>query len=96
MIAYFVLPDFPRTTTWLSDQERELAVWRLEEDIGEDDWTGSEAQTFGHGFNLAIKDLKMWVLVSGSYTDGELLYLFDLARFVACHRIYRKCHEFLS
>ncbi|KAE9963858.1 hypothetical protein BLS_008852 [Venturia inaequalis] len=36
--AYFVLPNFPRTTTWLTDEERQLAVWRLEEDIGQDDW----------------------------------------------------------
>ena len=32
--AFFILPDFPRTTTWLSEEERQLAVWRLEEDIG--------------------------------------------------------------
>lgn len=36
---------------------------RLEEDVGQDDWVGSEAQTFGHGFTLAIKDVKTWVLV---------------------------------
>ncbi|MCJ1435677.1 hypothetical protein MMC27_005052 [Xylographa pallens] len=63
ILAFFILPDFPRTTTWLSEQERELAVWRLDEDIGEDDWVNSKAQTFGHGFMLAIKDAKMWVLM---------------------------------
>lgn len=25
--CYFVLPNFPRTTTWLTDEERTLAVW---------------------------------------------------------------------
>ena len=61
--AYFVLPNFPRTTSWLTQEERELAVWRLEEDIGEDDWVGSEQQTFFHGMSLAFADLKMWILM---------------------------------
>jgi hypothetical protein len=25
--CYFVLPNFPRTTTWLTDEERMLAIW---------------------------------------------------------------------
>ncbi|KAL9016034.1 MAG: hypothetical protein Q9185_006600 [Variospora sp. 1 TL-2023] len=63
MAAFFVLPNFPRTTTWLTENERQLAVWRLDEDIGEDDWVGSEQQTFGHGMKLAFADIKMWVLM---------------------------------
>jgi MFS family permease len=65
-IAVFTLPNFPRTTAWLTEEERQLAVWRLDEDIGEDDWTSSEAQTFGHGLKLAVSDIKMWILVSYS------------------------------
>ena len=61
--AFFILPDFPRTTTWLTEDERQLAIWRLDEDIGEDDWIGSEQQTFFHGFRLACEDIKMWILV---------------------------------
>ena len=61
--AYFVLPDFPRTTKWLTEEERQLAIWRLDEDIGEDDWVGSEQQSIWHGFKLAFQDLKMWNLV---------------------------------
>ncbi|KAL8656803.1 MAG: hypothetical protein Q9226_002557 [Calogaya cf. arnoldii] len=61
--AYFVLPDFPRTTTWLTEDERQLAIWRLDEDIGEDDWTGSQNQTFWHGMKLAFQDIKMWNLM---------------------------------
>ena len=75
--AIFVLPNFPRTTTWLSEEERELAAWRLAEDVGQDDWLGKEAQTWGHGFNLAVKDIKTWILLflllgivsSGSVTN---------------------------
>ncbi|CAO1599000.1 hypothetical protein XANCAGTX0491_002746 [Xanthoria calcicola] len=62
-IAVFILPDFPRTTTWLTEHERQLAIWRLDEDIGEDDWTGSQNQTFWHGMKLAFQDVKMWNLM---------------------------------
>ncbi|KAF2204897.1 pantothenate transporter liz1 [Delitschia confertaspora ATCC 74209] len=59
--AFFILPNMPRTTTWLTPAERELAVYRLQEDIGEDDWTSSESQSFFHGFKLALMDLKTWI-----------------------------------
>ena len=62
--AYFVLPNFPRTTSWLTEEERQLAVWRLEEDIGEDDWVDSSQQTFSHGMKLAFQDVKTYILVS--------------------------------
>ena len=62
--AFFALPNFPRTTTWLTEEERQLAVWRLDEDVGEDDWVDSSQQTFIHGMVLASKDIKMWILVS--------------------------------
>ncbi|KKK19201.1 MFS transporter [Aspergillus rambellii] len=61
--AIFILPNFPRTTGWLSEEEKELAVWRLEEDIGEDDWVDSEQQSFMHGAQLAFTDIKTWVLM---------------------------------
>lgn len=63
-IAYFILPNFPRTTHWLSEEERALAIWRLEEDIGEDDWIDSEHQSFWQGAKLAFSDVKTYVLVS--------------------------------
>ncbi|KAA8651413.1 putative MFS transporter [Aspergillus tanneri] len=62
-IALFVLPNFPRTTSWLSEEEKELAVWRLEEDIGEDDWVDSEQQSFLHGAKLAFTDIKTYILM---------------------------------
>ena len=65
--AYFALPDFPRTTTWLTEAEKQLAIWRLDEDIGEDDWVSAQQQTFFHGFKLAVEDVKMWILVRLSY-----------------------------
>ncbi|XP_044717179.1 major facilitator superfamily domain-containing protein [Hirsutella rhossiliensis] len=61
--AFFVLPDFPRTTGWLNEQEAALAAWRLEEDIGQDDWINAEDQTLWHGFKLALEDVKTWILL---------------------------------
>lgn len=63
-ISIFILPNFPRTTSWLTEEEKQLAAWRLEEDIGEDDWVDSEQQTFLHGVQLAFTDIKTWILVS--------------------------------
>ncbi|KAK4690228.1 MFS transporter, ACS family, pantothenate transporter, partial [Lecanoromycetidae sp. Uapishka_2] len=77
--AYFALPNFPRTTTWLTENERQLAIWRLDEDIGEDDWVGSSQQTFFHGMKLAFQDIKMWilmVLLFGFVAAGTVTNLF--------------------
>ena len=60
----FVLPNFPRTTSWLSEEEKQLAAWRLEEDIGEDDKIESEKRPFLHGAKLAFTDIKTWLLVN--------------------------------
>lgn len=61
--GYFIIPNFPRTTAWLTEQERELAVWRLEEDVGMDDWVDSHQQSFTHGLKLAFLDIKTYVLM---------------------------------
>lgn len=69
--AFFILPNMPRTTSWLTEEEAALASWRLEEDIGSDDWTNSEDQTLWHGFKMAIEDVKVWVLVSQPNRRGD-------------------------
>ena len=77
--AFFVLPNFPRTTSWLSEEERAIAVWRLQEDIGTDDWTGSEEQSFFHGFKLAFADVKTWLLMiveTGIVSSGGVTNFF--------------------
>jgi MFS family permease len=61
--SYLVLPNFPRTTSWLTAEERQLAIWRLEEDIGEDDWVDSQHQSFKVGLKLAFSDIKTYVLM---------------------------------
>lgn len=61
-IALPILPNFPRTTKWLTEEERALAIWRLEEDVGQDDWTEGE-QSMTEGAKLAFTDVKTYVLV---------------------------------
>lgn len=54
LIGFFVIPDLPRTTSWLSDHEKQLAAWRLEEDIGEDDWVDNGQQSLFLGAKRAF------------------------------------------
>ncbi|KAB8246341.1 amidase signature domain-containing protein [Aspergillus flavus] len=67
LLACFIVPDLPRTTSWLSNDEKVLAAWRLEEDIGKDDWVDSEHQSMFHGAKLAILDPKAWLLLGVIY-----------------------------
>jgi len=60
LCAFFILPDFPRTTPWLSPKERELAIWRLEEDAGDRD---EDHRSVLWGLKLALKDGRVYVLM---------------------------------
>lgn len=73
IVAFCVLPNFPRTTSWLKTEEMALAVWRLEEDVGQDDWVNSKEQTLWLGFRLALEDVKTWVLVSNGSRPREIV-----------------------
>lgn len=62
--AFLVLPNFPTTTGWLTEKERELAAWRLEVDVGEEDFkAGEEQEGFWSGIKLASADPKTYILV---------------------------------
>jgi hypothetical protein len=61
-VAIFVLPDFPTNTRWLTDEERRLALRRLEEDAGVGDQQETEEGGLLYGFFLAIKDWRVWWL----------------------------------
>jgi len=60
--AFFILPNFSTTTKWLSEQERQLAVYRLQADVGEAE-TEDEQFGFFHGFILCLKDYKTYLLL---------------------------------
>ncbi|PCH07110.1 Major facilitator superfamily domain, general substrate transporter [Penicillium occitanis (nom. inval.)] len=54
IFSFFIVPDLPRTTPWLTEDEKILAAWRLEVDIGEDDWVDSKHQSMFYGAKLAF------------------------------------------
>jgi MFS family permease len=60
-VSFFVLPNYPTTTKWLSIEEKRLAVARL---LSADS-TGDEDPHMTHwtAFKLACKDPKTWVFV---------------------------------
>ena len=58
--AIFILPDFPTTTRWLTDEERRLALKRMQEDAGVGDEGETETGGLAHGLWLAFKDWKVW------------------------------------
>ena len=93
--AYFVLPNFPRTTSWLSQEERELAIWRLEEDIGADDWVDSQHQSFMVGLKLAFSDVKTYILMVLLFGIGKLRAGLKGAPLIYCDSGWRHRHEFL-
>ncbi|KAK6329941.1 hypothetical protein TWF718_003368 [Orbilia javanica] len=56
-IGYFVLPDFPLTTKWLNEEERQLAFHRMELDT-----VGNEGETSAwRGLKQAAKDPMVWI-----------------------------------
>ncbi|KAI5816104.1 putative MFS transporter [Pyronema omphalodes] len=68
--AYWILPDFPQSTPGLTEQERDLAVWRMEQDVGERDWEGGENEDTFYGLKLALTDGKVYALMAILF--GEL------------------------
>ncbi|CRG83538.1 hypothetical protein PISL3812_00890 [Talaromyces islandicus] len=66
VFAFFVLPNFPQTTTWLSEEERAYAAWRIASDIGEASERDAEEQTkrsLFHAAKIAVMDYRTWIFV---------------------------------
>lgn len=61
LIASFFLPNYPATTRWLSEEEKEFAAWRLLADIDEEDERHS--QSVMDGLKLAVKDYRLYLFV---------------------------------
>ncbi|KAG1788911.1 MFS general substrate transporter [Suillus plorans] len=79
IMTVFVLPDFPMTTKWLTDDERRLALKRMEEDVGVGDQLETENGGFSYGFYLAISDWKVWWIAILS--TAQVVALSSLAYF---------------
>ncbi|KIW95035.1 uncharacterized protein Z519_03616 [Cladophialophora bantiana CBS 173.52] len=74
VIAYFLLPDYPTNTKWLSEQERKLATTRLiiREDL-------DRKMPYRKAILLSIKDWKMWLFMLSLNTilaSGTVSYFF--------------------
>ncbi|KAJ5638897.1 MFS transporter [Penicillium herquei] len=61
LISCFFMPEYPHNARLLKPIERDLAVWRIEQESGVGE-AHEEVSTL-HGFFLALTDIKIWVLV---------------------------------
>lgn len=59
--AGFILPDYPATTKWLNEEERNFASWRLMADINESDDT--HLQSIWDGVKLCLTDYRLYLFV---------------------------------
>lgn len=73
----FVIPDFPRTTKWLTEEQRAFAAWRLRMDAEEDD--DSHATGLMQGLKLCLKDWRLYVfalMLHSNILCGTFQYIF--------------------
>jgi hypothetical protein len=59
--AVFILPDFPDSTRWLTEEERQLSLRRMKEDVGVGDQGETETGGRAYGLYLAVTDWKVWL-----------------------------------
>ena len=57
----FIIPDWPSTTKWLSEEEKALGVLRLVEDAGAEE----EDISTGTAFKMAVTDYRVWLCILG-------------------------------
>jgi hypothetical protein len=55
----FIIPDFPHTTSWLSDEEKAIATRRLRDSSGSHD---ADRGSLFSGLKMAVLDYKVWLL----------------------------------
>ncbi|KAF2797968.1 MFS general substrate transporter [Melanomma pulvis-pyrius CBS 109.77] len=60
--AAFILPDLPHNTRGFTEEEREIAVLRMTEDVGEADADSAEQSVFT-GLIMAVKDVKIYLMM---------------------------------
>lgn len=58
--AYFILPDMPHNTKFLNQQEKDLIMWKLRKEVGQDDFNEEHKENYLQTFWLCIKDIKVW------------------------------------
>lgn len=63
LVSFFVLPDFPSTTRWLTAEERALASARLARDSLGDTQQGGEHLKHTVALKMAFADWRTWAFV---------------------------------
>lgn len=63
LATVFVIPDWPATTKWLSEDEKALAVTRLIEDAGEEEDEIRPLQAL----KMAVSDYRVWLCILGQF-----------------------------
>ncbi|KAF9891595.1 hypothetical protein FE257_003606 [Aspergillus nanangensis] len=63
----FMLPNYPATTSWLDESERSYAQWRLINDTGEADDTGSSS--FKEAVYLVFTDKRIYLFILLQHTS---------------------------
>lgn len=64
-LAYFILPDNPENTKFLTEQERDIVMWKLKMEVGSNDSDKDnlhEHNSFWFAMKLALKDIKVWAM----------------------------------
>lgn len=63
--AYFILPDMPHNTSWLSQEEKDVIMWKMRRGVGQDDLDKATTESsYAEIFLLTIKDGKMWYITA--------------------------------
>lgn len=59
--AIFILPDYPGTTKWLTEEERNVAQARLAIDVGSEEALTEDSPGVLQSLLLAVKDYRVWL-----------------------------------
>lgn len=62
-IAYFVLPDMPSNSKMLTDLEREVILYKIRSETGQDDSDNISEESYWGAFKLCVSDIKVWACV---------------------------------
>lgn len=59
-LAYFILPDMPSNTKFLSQEEKDIIMWKLKEEVGLAD--SDLESNYKTAMKLAFTDIKVWTV----------------------------------
>lgn len=62
-LAYFILPNMPGNSKMLNDLEREVLLYKIRCETGQDDTDNINKESYWGSFLLCVKDIKVWACV---------------------------------